>query len=84
MGKTEESTLKYSDDSLYDGYAHSIADMNKDFIPDLILTTKVGKQLIQFKVLTIDYASNQYVLYENYVVPDDSFIYGQSLIADFG
>lgn len=72
---------------LYTGYAHSIADINNDFVPDLIITTKSSddSNKIQFQALIINPFSNQYETNDSYSysVPDSSYLYGQSLFADF-
>jgi hypothetical protein len=71
-------------DQLYVGYAHSIADMNDDFISDLIVTTKTSSGSIRYQILTMDLTANQYKIIDQYSPPSDNFIYGQSLFADFG
>jgi hypothetical protein len=71
-----------SKSQLYTGYSHSIADMNDDFTPDLILSTNVGNTL-NFEVWIIA-PPNRYSLWRSYPAPNASFIYGHSLFADFG
>lgn len=84
MGDLNQMNLYYpSNDQIAAGYAHSIADMNDDFIPDLIICAKSPTGKVQFQISTIN-QSNQYQFLEIYPVPDDSFYYGQSLFADFG
>lgn len=77
-------SLSYpTNDQVYVGYSHSIADMNDDFVADLIVAVKRGDAL-WFQVLEIQPASSEYKLYQEYTVPDRAFVYGQSLFADFG
>lgn len=73
----------YNDVQLYSGYAHSIADMNNDYKPDLILTTKSSNNEILFNILANNPDNNQYENISLYTVPNPSYIYGQSLFADF-
>lgn len=84
--KLVKMALNYptSSDQIKVGYSHAIADMNNDYIADLIVTVKSPSEGIKYQVLEIDLVKNQYKLLEEYVTPNDSFIYGQSLFADFG
>lgn len=72
-----------SSDQLAVGYAHAIADMNHDSAADLIVTVKVSGSAIKYQVLGIDLEKNQYKMLEEYATPSDSYLYGQSLFADF-
>lgn len=83
-GYLSQMSLVYpTNDQLYVGYAHSIADMNDDFISDLIVTTKTSSGSIRYQILTMDLTANQYKIIDQYSPPSDNFIYGQSLFADF-
>lgn len=73
-----------SSDQLAVGYAHAIADMNHDSAADLIVTVKSSGSAIKYQVLGIDLEKNQYKMLEEYATPSDSYLYGQSLFADFG
>ena len=70
---------------MFSGYAHSLSDLNNDFIPDFTLTVqKVGdtvwfKQFIQSGMNSPLY--NDSIVYES---PGDLKVYGQSVFADYG
>jgi hypothetical protein len=73
------------DEGLFTGYAQSIADVDGDFMPDLLLTTKDKSGKLEFHVLTLDSPTNQYKFHERYAPPVDNIqLYGQSQFADFG
>jgi hypothetical protein len=74
------------DEGLFTGYAQSIADVNDDYMPDLLLTTKDEHDNVLFQVLSMDSQTNQYMYLEKYSPPLAGTIklYGQSQFADFG
>lgn len=72
-----------SSDQLKVGYSHAIADMNHDHVSDLIVTAKTANGGIKYQILEIDSTTNQYNLTQEYSTPNDAYLYGQSLFADF-
>ena len=67
------------------GHAHSIADVNGDFEPDLLLTTAAsGEETeLSYETLSLNQESNQFEWLESYAPPPNLKVYGQSLFADF-
>lgn len=74
---------------LYPGYASSLTDLNNDFTPDLVMTTKDGhdgSMVFEEWVMDTNTANRDYEFYKSYGVPggsDQMAHYGQSLFADF-
>lgn len=79
--------LQYQDGSprqLLNGYASSITDVNNDYKPDLVLTSD-SSGTAMFEIWeTVSDQSGLFSLSGEYSVPDKSYIYGQSIFADFG
>lgn len=70
---------------LLNGYASAITDVNNDYKPDLVLTSKdTTTKSAMFEVWeTVSDHTGLFSLSDEYSVPDTSFIYGQSIFADF-
>lgn len=82
-GISKMSQVYPTKDQIYVGYSHSIADMNDDFVADLIVTVKKNNA-IRYQLLEVDQSTSQYKIFDEYATPNDNFFYGQSLFADFG
>jgi hypothetical protein len=64
------------------GYAHSLSDLDNDFIPDLVYTVNLNKDKTAYEQWSIRNKA-QYEFDNSYDAPD-ALVYGQSLFADFG
>lgn len=69
---------------LFNGYASSITDVNNDYKPDLVLTSNNANTAVFEVWETASNPTDLFSLTDEYSVPDPSFIYGQSIFADFG
>ena len=70
--------------TIYSGYAHSLTDLNNDFIPDFTLAVKRLMDKVVFEQWIMDSTSS--VLYTQGATYDapDLAVYGQSIFADYG
>ncbi len=85
--ETQEIILDESnhDFTMFSGYAHSLTDLNNDFIPDFTLTVQKVGQNVYFKQWIMSSTNNP--LYNEssiYPAPDGLVVCGQSVFADYG
>jgi hypothetical protein len=69
---------------LYNGFAHSIADVDNNLMQDLVLTVKSANDETPIYEVWSLHSSNDYSMIDSYNAPPGLAFYGQSLFADFG